>query len=192
MIAGMRTRRKGVIVASINGISLRSIKSTKDHDGITIYNAAVYVDGKRSGTWAQSYYSNNDQYEPEGLYGTIKERAGRFAQGFPKGSWQAPVAGEPDVFMGALRELAYDEKIYKKIASSGYPTVVFVQDRTHYSAEGYTESLEEVKTNPDILEKLTDGFSKSKLRVYCHDSLKSFDVTVDKEHPVPERFIKVM
>ena len=182
-------------MASINGVSLKKVKKIKDHDGATIAQGELYIDGKRAGFWSQDAWGSPDRYDSSEAYDIVRERAGRFASGYPKNAKYASFQHDPDIFMGHLLDLINDEKQYKKFAKEGYTTVLYSTDGVHSWYMPYTSSEDAVhkllKTDPDLKKSMTEGFYKNEIpTIYTHGSLDSFNVICDAGHPAGDRFVE--
>ena len=47
-------------MASLNGVSIKGLKTFLDHDGCTCYQGNIYLEGKKIGTWSQDYMGGDD------------------------------------------------------------------------------------------------------------------------------------
>ncbi len=135
-------------MAKIHGIELKGIKTFRDHEGASIAQGNIYVEGKKVGEWSQDSWGGPDIYRMSNGY---SERA--FCDAVKKVHPQTKkfdkfeIEYDLDILMGELLELTNEEKDYKKFVKSGYPTLCTISDGCVSiswglrSTNGLTESL---------------------------------------------------
>ena len=50
-------------MSEINGITIKNLKSFKDHEGCEIYQGNVYYKGKKLGFWSQDSWGGPNDYD---------------------------------------------------------------------------------------------------------------------------------
>ena len=118
-------------MASINNISIKSLKKFKDHEGININQGNVYYKNKKLGFWTQDSWGGPDHFgfNTDVLDGEFEKYRNsdmvedRFREYIELGS-----------LFASLVDLMEDEKLYKKWAKQGCGTMVAACDGYHYNA----------------------------------------------------------
>ena len=177
-------------MASINGISVKSLKTFKDHEGASIAQGNIYCDGKKVGFWSQDSWGGPDSFD--GCGKIVSERAEKFAAGYPKDDKYAWIQKEPDVFMGNLILLMEIEKMFKKFEKKGGVTGYFMFDGYHISGIWFKQKLTkediEKKYAGDVKKMESNMFKNATIRKWAVFGEKPFEIICDEKHPVPEFF----
>ena len=115
-------------MASINGISLKSLKHFKDHEGMTIAQGNVYYNGKKLGFWSQDSWGGGDRYDFDTK--DLDTEAKKYAKSSHVKSEYKNIFNL-DCLMYDLICLMDTEKSYKKGIKNGYRSYVEVTDGYH-------------------------------------------------------------
>lgn len=166
-------------MASINGISIKSLKKFKDHEGVDIYQGNVYYKNKKLGFWSQDAWCGCDNYDfdTSALAGEVE----RYMQSDMVEDKYREIT-DLDILLANLVVLMDDEKMYKKGVKEGYGTLVVADDGCHMRAYATTQGKDEVRGSKSFEEFIADcrkGFWKDwdgKVKVY--GSLDDFNLTV--------------
>lgn len=163
-------------MAKINGVEIKTYKTSVDHEGFKIVSAVVYIDGKKAGHWLQDSWGGPDSYD-EGMYEVISERAKEFQKGFPKNYMYYIVMDDADCFMESLIRLCDHEKQYKQAVKHGYPSMIInTENRYTFNYLGLRVPVTKEMTGT-VLNKYKNGT--------IINSLEDFDITIDENHPCP-------
>ena len=175
-------------MAKINGVEVKAVKTFKDHEGCSISQGNVYVDGKKVGSWSQDAWGGQDSFD--GCEELIKERAEMLKEGCDKGSKYYDFQNEPDIFMNNLMKLMEDEKQYKKAKKNGYKTILLVSDGFHINGLMIRDKMapKEVKSrySNTIKEYKSKMFKNVYIDVRSYSSDSDFNLTIDKDHLAPD------
>ena len=180
-------------MASINGVEIKYKKGFKDHEGFQIYQGDIYIDGKKQGHWSQSYMNGDDDFEFDTTL--LEKRAELFQAGTPKTYQYFEFMDNPDVFLSDLLKVIDYEKEYKKASKDGYSTMCLLLGPSRWSAfftkdKSISDKAFKEKYKKDLDDFKKEVFSNRKPSVFIFRSLSDFKITVDKEHPIPEYFLK--
>lgn len=180
-------------MATINGISLKSIKAFRDHEGATIYQGNIYIDGKKKGFWSQDSMGGCDEYIADSadrkankdFIEILNNRAVKFKESHPK-TYKYYDIIDIDILMYTLMRLTDLEKTYKKFAKSGYPYMLTVSNFSQCKAVGVKKPFNlSDKPIMNRIEKIKNEMGKGKFVVNKFAS-EDFNITCDSKHPVPE------
>lgn len=109
-------------MASINGVEVKKLKAFKDHEGETIYQGDVYLNGTKLGFWSQDAWCGDDTYrfDVKLLDEAVKlHKESPFVEDKYK-----DLVTNPDFLMHDIIRLSLAEKDYKKGVKQGYDTFV--------------------------------------------------------------------
>ena len=105
-------------MASINGISLRNLKTFEGRHGIPLAKGDVYYKGKKLGSWSQDYSGGEDDYGfSESLLDDVMKKY-RLA----KGNRFASLG----LLLEELFNLTETEKVFKKAVKDGFQSMVVI------------------------------------------------------------------
>lgn len=179
-------------MASINGVSLKGIKTFRGHEGERLTQGNIYIDDKKVGFWSQDAWGGPDSYEADNpeikLYEMIRERADRFKEGYPENGSYRDLENEPDVFMGHLVNLTSDEKTWKKYRKQGYPYLVVVTNNWKVIMSAFKNKVNADMFGAEQAETETQQ-GKRKFKYYVYSNQEDFNVTVNKNHEAPEYLV---
>lgn len=113
-------------MATINGVTIKNLKTFRGHEGEAIAQGSIYLNGKRLGFWSQDSWGGPDQFDFD--ESVLKDACKNFKAGFPKDYKYLAVCDEVDVFLGDLLQLADLEKKLKGYFKKGYKNAVVVSD----------------------------------------------------------------
>ena len=184
-------------MASINGVSIKSLKWFRDHEGCGIAQGNVYIDNKKVGFWSQDSWGGPDQYISDtsaDLYSLIKERAEKFKEGYPKESKYYHLADDPDCFMFEILKLIDDEKAWKSHQKMGYPCTIFVTNGFRTGSLMSKRQLPESVLENETIKERCDKIKKelgdaSKAITYIVNSKADLEIICDSNHKVPKRLV---
>lgn len=163
-------------MAKINGVEIKTYKTSVDHESFKIASAVVYIDGKKAGHWSQDFWGGADHYDGD-IYEIISERAREFQKGFPKNYIYYDVMDDADCFMTSLTRLCDHEKQYKQAVKHGYPSMIInTENRYTFNYLGLRVPVTKEMTGT-VLNKYKNGT--------IINSLEDFDIMIDENHPCP-------
>ena len=175
-------------MTSINGISIKSVKTFRDHEGAPIAQGNVYLNNKKIGFWSQDSWGGPDIFED--CEDVIQEQAKTFAKGYPKDRKYSSFQDSPEIFMCNLLELTENEKEYKKFAKAGRPHCIFTLDGLHIRICSFAtaEECDYAMKDKTCQEEIRKGMFQDddRIKQYVMHSLNDFQIVVDENHPAPE------
>lgn len=156
-------------MASLNGISVKALKTFRGHEGEPLYQGNLYLNNKKIGFWSQDGWGGPDHVVLDQGYSEILLNEAVHALNADKDyRRKAECDGREFVLeynverlMGDLMVLCEDEKIFKGALKKGYEGIVVASD-------GYTQvawSLGRsymVKDDDAILKALSDDIDNAK------------------------------
>lgn len=180
-------------MASINGISVKSVQKFLGHEGEPLFQGNLYLNGKKIGFWSQDSHGGPDNFmldegwKQEKLLDDVV-KAMNSEKAFQGGTDENPFVMEYglEFLMADLLVLVNDEKEYKKAVKNGYTGIMVATDGYHETVwqlpAAYTSLSDEAllaKMNSALKEvKVSffpeDKFTKHSVKVYR--SLKDFVV----------------
>lgn len=114
-------------MSKINGLSLKSLKKFKDHEGLTCYSGNLYLGRKKIGTWSQDYMSGPDHFDLMEPY-SEDELNRRLKELYPNDKTPYGNGYDLECLMCDLLKLSLDEKEFKKAKKNGYIGILLVSD----------------------------------------------------------------
>ena len=108
-------------MASINGVTIKSLKRFRDHEGFGIYQGNVYYKGKKLGFWSEDSWGGEDLFDFDSSI--LDDEVERLK----KSDWVVPEYRSlvnDELLLSAIVELIDIEKFYKKCAKNGCTAVV--------------------------------------------------------------------
>ncbi len=163
-------------MASINGITLKSIKTFKDHEGCTIAQGNVYYKGKKLGFWSQDSWGGGDQYDFDEKI--LKDEVEKYRNsGYVEAKYKDIT--NLDCLLYDLLGMIGTEKSYKKGLKKGYTTYVEATDGYH--VRGYWTCERDISRSTyhkKFLEDCRkDFFKKEEIKVKVYTSIEDFEIT---------------
>lgn len=167
-------------MASINGISLKNVRTFPDHEGCRIAGGDVWYNGKKLGHWQQDYYCGPDNYDFDER--VLQKEVDAYKQSDLVKEEYRDVVG-----LGCLLEdllhLKERETICKRYFKKGSRTVVFFSDGYHFTYFWTPKDKESAltcdffkKTLAECQESFLEG---EKLEVAAYEAgTADFDITV--------------
>ncbi len=98
-------------MASINNIKIKGLKTFADHEGCTIAQGNVYLNGRKLGFWTQDSWGGPDRYDFDK---SILDDAVRNYRDSDRVEDIYKKIFDTDCLMDAIVRLTFDEKSYKK------------------------------------------------------------------------------
>lgn len=170
-------------MASLNGVSLTGLKEFKDHEGATIFQGNVSIDGHKAGHWSQDYHGGVcDTF----LFDTteLDKRVEDCKKGVTGVMYQDLWGTES--FMMNLVFLTLREKAYRSWKKKGFNGMIYVFDGYYESSYPVKESdpKEAFKNNHDIVEEMKAGMhADRKIGIMVCTDPSHFNIRVDADHP---------
>ena len=157
-------------MASINGISIKSLKSFLDHEGMEIYQGNVYYKGKKLGFWSQDSWGGPDQFGFD--EGILDAEVEKFRNSELVEERYRQIVNV-EIVLNELVEICQFEKKYKKNAKSGFKTLVWAHDGYGYSSKRSKDK----ELACDYYRKFAQEHSGA-YHTYVFGSLEDFEITV--------------
>ena len=159
-------------MAEIYGVTVKNIRCGKDHEGCAMFDATIYLNGKKLGHWSQSYMCGPDEYDfDESL---LDEAVEKFrASDIVEPKYKDIV--DADILISKLIGLVEDEKGFKHGLKEGHKTFI-VQEH------GFRESTWLDSTDKEEIKKSADYYDLAKggQNVLIYTSPKDF--IIDSEN----------
>ena len=128
-------------MASINGISIKSLNTFKDHEGMDIYQGNVYYKGKKLGFWSQDSWGGEDTicFDKK----ILAEEVERYRKSYLVEDMYRAIV-DLNCLLESIVHLMQDEKLYKKGAREGRATLILASDGFHLVGYSTKDSKEAV------------------------------------------------
>lgn len=169
-------------MASINGITVKSIKQFQGHDGEPLYQGNLYLNGKKLGFWTQDGWGGPDLFDLDGKFHEDFLREAVKKLNSDK-VYAGTVRYDLDLLLYDFIVLWKEEKEFKKAVKEGYGGTVVATDGYHVTTwnvpKSYTEMTDEalLKEMEMLIEKAKKGFfADVKHIVKIYRSLDDFDI----------------
>lgn len=170
----------------LNEVEVKNLREFTGHDGGGYWQGDVWLNGKKLGSWSNDAWCGPDCFGFD--VHLLDEACRNYKAGFPDSYKYKDVADDPDVFMGAVRDIKLIEKDCKKEFRNGARAVYYMTDNCHISWIPFNGlvTVDYVRGKyPDMVAEMEaqmfeNGFTET---VFTPDS---FDITVDANHPAPE------
>ena len=157
-------------MASINGISVKALKTFKGHEGEPCCQGNLYVGTKKIGFWSQDSWGGCDNFMLDRPYSElmldrkVKELNADKAETVTRyDGTKATVEYTLERLMSDLMALIQDEKIYKAAIKDGFKGVLLVSDGYHLFGWQLNESAMKVSTDV-LLKHYADDIEKGKVK----------------------------
>ena len=155
-------------MASINGLSVKGMKTFLGHEGEPLYQGNLYLNNKKIGFWSQDAHGAiqdnfimEDGYNEYLLRDIVKK----------VNADKAHMAGPPDkrflmeysldFLMADYVSLHEDEKMYKSAVKKGYGGIVIASDGYHVVAWSMSQAFMQ-KNDEDLLKALDGDIQKAR------------------------------
>ena len=124
-------------MASINGISIKSLKNFRDHEGFTIHQGNVYYRNRKLGFWSQDSWGGGDLFEFD--HHILDGEVEKYRKSDLVIDEYRDIV-DLEIMLGDIVHLIEDEKLYKKGAKDGFVTMVLADNS--YRMEAYATTLD--------------------------------------------------
>ena len=174
-------------MASINGITVKSLKKFRGHEGEPLYQGNIYLGNKKIGWWSQDSHGGCDNIHLDEQYNVSKLEGKVRLHNLNKETTHTRRDGSTftleyslDRLFGDLMELKIDEDMFKDAIKNGFTGLLLVTDGYHVF--GWNLSEKDMEHNNDaILRKFhnaiedgkkehkfykEDGFTKHEIKIY--------------------------
>ncbi len=142
-------------MASINGVTVKSYKTFKGHEGEHLGQGNVYYKGEKLGFWSQDAHGavcDSFSFDEKLLASEVekyRDLSGRVEERFK------PLF-DATMFMWELANLIETEKEYKKFAKKGYPSMIRVMQGGCISFAAYKNPAVTAKEKETLLGHVKD------------------------------------
>ncbi|WP_314723541.1 hypothetical protein [Enterocloster bolteae] len=138
-------------MASLNGISIRGLKSTEGPEGI-VWSGELYLNDVKIGVWFNDYYDGPDWFELLPGYDEGKMKS-EIQKRYPE--WELCPT---EIFMGRLVDLTLEERLFRRVNENSGRILLSMGDGYHgihieLPREYMTLSDEEILKKEDALIK---------------------------------------
>ena len=182
-------------MASINGITVKALKTFRGHEGEPCCQGNLYIGTKKIGFWSQDSHGGCDNfmldrpYSEAMLSNRVKELNTDKAEKITRyDGTVSTIEYSLEHLMGDLTALLDDEKTYKKALKDGFKGILLVSDGYHVFGWRLSEGVAKLSTEKilsvyaDEIEKgkvkhkffKEDGFYKHSVKIYR--SAADFDI----------------
>lgn len=153
-------------MASINGVTVKALKSFKDHEGMDILQGNVYLNGKKLGFWSQDAWCGPDHF---GFNEKLLADAVESYKQSDKVASEYKEIFNSELLMFELIKLIDAEKAYKKCVKAGYPILVMIESPVE-SKGWYLPNKAVLEKNLSQFEKIKSERQDSVLSIYDQDT----------------------
>ena len=170
-------------MASVNGVSIKSLKNFKGHEGEPCSQGNVYYQGKKLGFWSQSAHGGEDMFE--GFGETIEDIAKEVAKTLPE-TYKYKEYFAADTLMNMVLDAMELEKEYKKYIKMGAKTLLAATDGYSRAQSGFRREFaseeEALEAHTKDIEELLKLVAKG-AKVFAITSLGDLDIDTTKKFP---------
>ena len=181
-------------MASLNGVSLKNLKTYAGHEGEPCMQGSVYYNGKKLGFWSQDGHGGPDRFD-------FDERLLEI----PFLTWKSALTKSEyydclhiESFLAVISSLNNVEKWAKKSIKNGYPYVLYslsLTDGCCNMMAGKTEKALENKKSEieNEVKKYVSGTDGSYIltKIVLSESPEAFDIKVGSKDKVKEEKWKI-
>lgn len=181
-------------MASINGVSIKNLKSFMGHEGPCL-QGNIYIDGKKVGFWSQDSWGGPDTFDFN--TSVLESRISEYLKSnkvideyalldrtIAEIDWNnLPMLSElsTESFITRLIDLIEDEKHFKSSSKKGYVGVGVIKSHYAKDANYYSEGRAAFPPNVDLkaeVEKISDKYVKPYPEKYIvtYFSLDDFNI----------------
>lgn len=154
-------------MASINGISVKAMKTFKGHEGEDLCQGNLYLNGKKVGFWSQDAHgaicdnlTMDKDYCEERLREAVKKaNADKAYMAGPEGS-RVQLEYDFELLMGDYVNLTYEEKAFKDAVKKGYSCVLIATDGYHQVSWSLPKAFLSL-SDDEVKAKLSSEVSKA-------------------------------
>lgn len=169
-------------MAKIHGIELKGVKTFRDHEGASIAQGNIYVEGKKVGEWSQDSWGGPDiismdkGYSEKAFNDAIK-KVHPDAKKCKSRTHEFELEYDAEILMSDLLKLNDEEKTYKKFVKSGYTTICIVSDNYGAIIYGIRSASQFDALKGKIMDRaIKDGISANEAKLSFRTSLDDFIV----------------
>ena len=156
-------------MASINGVSIKSLKTFASHDGCACLQGMVYLNGKRLGLWSQDAWGGPDRFEFR--ESVLDEQLNSYKE-TNRVKPEYKDIFNLEMFLYELVKLADREKEYKKSFKKGYQILAVAENTMKRKSWSMLNEDVLKKNLQTIMQEKDNGFD-----VAIYRSLSDFDVS---------------
>ncbi len=154
-------------MASINGISVKGLKSFLGHENEVLYQGSLYLNNKKIGFWSQDSWGGPDRidldvkYDKRLLQNAVKSKNEDKAIHGSTERGPYVVEYDLDLLMYDYIKLAESEKSFKNALKKGYTGVLMATDGFHTTIWNLPKSYTDMSDN-DLLSALKAEIDSAK------------------------------
>lgn len=176
-------------MASINGITIKSLKKFRGHEGEELFQGNVYFNNKKLGFWSQGDWGGPDTFDfnMTALNSACKD----FQKGHPQNSKYYDILDDASVFMGELVNFIELTSRFKSYFKKGYKTIItlFGKNQTYWIASASD------LTDNELFKKYSEQLSKARKEIFDLKEVtvfreNTFDLVIDEEHKAPPHMVR--
>lgn len=173
-------------MASINGVTIKNLKTFRGHEWEEVAQGSIYLNGKRLGFWSQDSWGGPDTFDFD--ESILNEAVKNFKDGLPRDYKYLDII-DTTIFIGELLRLIDTEKYLKKDFKKGYKVAIVVSNRYCASSLAtmvdYDNTALLTKYAKDI-EEMKSEFRDADVHIFRPND---FDLTIDATHEAPTYFL---
>lgn len=168
-------------MAKMHGVELKGIKTFRDHEGASIAQGNIYVEGKKVGEWSQDSWGGpdiirmNEGYSDRAFYDAIK-KVHPESKKCKSGGHEFELEYDAEILMSDLLKLNDEEKTFKKYTKCGYKSICTVTDACQEIMYGLRAEPNETIKSRVIAQAKKDGLAEDSMKVSFKTSLNDFIV----------------
>lgn len=175
-------------MATINGITIKNVKTFSGIEYPTCTECTVYDGKKRIGSYCEDQWGGSGHFSPSSIYKDLKPYAEKYKAGC-KNSQYYEFSGDPEVLLEKIIRLHNYEKDFKRNVKNGYMATVFFYSDYLVMAYGFRQAIDENNLHPSIIKNLKKNFPKENYQIWQVTDPNSFDIIIDEDHPIPSYLV---
>ena len=165
-------------MASIYGVSIKNLKHFKDHEGCSICQGDIWLNGKKLGFWSQDSWGGCDHFDFD------KKLLHDAVEKYKKsGLCQIEMNGfmDEEILIGDLTNIMLLEKDFKSHAKKGFNSLVSAEFLSgvdgYFSKEKTKEEIEVSKYYREFVEKCNKkSLPEYPVRFHIYTCLEDFNI----------------
>lgn len=172
-------------MATINNITVKNVKTFGGIEYPVCYECSIYNGSKRIGSFCDDQWGGEGHFSPHSAFDDLKPFAEKYKLGCKKDEYYE-FQGDPEHLISAILTLHDFEKTYRRNVKRGWGNTVYFYNNFKIVSYGFRNHMDERKIPSSLLPQLKKDFPKNDYRIWQADSEKSFILTIDSEHPIPD------
>lgn len=171
-------------MATINGITIKNVKSFSGIEYPVCHECTVYNGTKRIGSYCEDQWGGSGHFSPSSLYNELKPFAEKYKSGCKESKYY-DLQGDPEIFISRLLMLYDYQKVYRQNVKKGYTTTLYVCNSFKWISYGFRSPVDIAKLPSDVIKYIKKEFPKNDYCIWQANSEDAFNILIDSEHLLP-------